>query len=484
MAISIIEEKLDWDQEEMTNPQYQDANWEEECYHYGCKMAQQEALRRLSEIEERLYAGHPRDWHIEGFRERTMVTRFGEITVRRRLYKDGNGNHHFLLDEYLNWRSKQKATPSLTEALVDSATEVSFQKTSERLEKLTAGVLSKMTIHRLLRKVTTDAVQREKEEWKQVFHHGILPLPGKRKASLLYTEADSLWVHVQKDRRNRSSPHQETGKKRKRKWHKLRNAITYEGWERLPGKYDRFRLVHKKVYCESEGVPFWEGISLLWDREWDLSYLQRIILNGDCEDWIEEGAEQIPFCIREIDGFHLSRSCRRGWENGKVIYELIRTGKPEEARQKMDESKKRESKRAETQRQHVQKRICDGADWREKAKGVVKVPVGARGLGAMESNEDKLFADRMKKRSLSWTKSGARLMGKAIELSFNGELRRHCGRRMTDAGRDMSLSFDLFETQARYGKGVSIPAFEGPHASRPWVRVLRDLVTPDYHRLI
>ena len=53
----------------------QDANWEEECYQYGCRMAQQEALRRLSEIEERLSAFHPKDWHIEGFRKRTIVTR-------------------------------------------------------------------------------------------------------------------------------------------------------------------------------------------------------------------------------------------------------------------------------------------------------------------------------------------------------------------------------------------------------------------------
>jgi len=47
----------------------------------------------------------------------------------------------------------------------------------------------------------------------------------------------------------------------------------------------------------------------------------------------------------------------------------------------------------------------------------------------VESNEDKLFADRMKKRSLSWTKKGARLMGKAIELSFNGGLKGYCRRR-------------------------------------------------------
>ena len=73
-------------------------------------------------------------------------------------------------------------------------------------------------------------------------------------------------------------------------------------------------------------------------------------------------------------------------------------------------------------------------DWRKKVETLATpfastVPEGARGLGTMESNEDKLFADRMKKRGLSWTIKGAQRMGKAIELAFNEELARWCGRK-------------------------------------------------------
>ena len=104
------------------------------------------------------------------------------------------------------------------------------------------------------------------------------------------------------------------------------------------------------------------------------------------------------------------------------------------------------------------------------------VPEGARGLGTMESNEDKLFADRMKKRGLSWTIKGAQRMGKAIELAFNEELANWCGSKpsVPEIQKD-DLSFDLFHQQDSHGNRAALPATEGPHASRRWVTVLRDL---------
>jgi hypothetical protein len=49
-------------------------------------------------------------------------------------------------------------TPSLTSALVDSATKLSFRKVSEEVEKYTAGVISASTVHCLLTRVTQDAI--------------------------------------------------------------------------------------------------------------------------------------------------------------------------------------------------------------------------------------------------------------------------------------------------------------------------------------
>ena len=96
----------------------------------------------------------------------------------------------------------------------------------------------------------------------------------------------------------------------------------------------------------------------------------------------------------------------------------------------------------------------------------------------MESNEDKLFANRMKKRGMSWTISGAQRMGKAIELAFNGDLRNWCGRKSPES-RNFKPSFELFD-QKSLSDNASLPALEGPHASRPWVEGLRDLTKPNH----
>jgi hypothetical protein len=49
------------------------------------------------------------------------------------------------------------------------------------------------------------------------------------------------------------------------------------------------------------------------------------------------------------------------------------------------------------------------------------VSLETRGLVCMESNEDKLFADRMKKKGMSWTIAGAKQMSKVIQLIDNND---------------------------------------------------------------
>jgi hypothetical protein len=47
---------------------------------------------------------------------------------------------------------------------------------------------------------------------------------------------------------------------------------------------------------------------------------------------------------------------------------------------------------------------------------------GLRGLGAIEGNVDKLIAERLKKRGMSWTKQGADRMARLISLREMGKL--------------------------------------------------------------
>lgn len=428
--------------------------WEEESYKVGCSVAEEVAKQTLKDLDDELFEEHPEVWESVSFRKRTRVTRFGSFKVKRRLYKDKEGNSHFYLDEYLNWPAFQKATPSFIEPMMELASQVPFRQVVETIKKLVAGVISKSTIHEILQKITGNVTDAEKAQWKACFQEAALPEPGKRKVPILFIEADGIWVHNQRE----SQEHYE-----------LKNGIVYEGWECIGD--ERYALLNKHVYSHSDSsIPFWEGISLMMDRYWDMSSVKLLVIGGDGANWVETGKEEIPFSVFQASGFHLSRACGIGWENGSYIYSAIRNGDsiiPNQKEQPGDKAAKARS--------YVLKRIKTGIDWRRQVD--IQLSPDLRGLGCIEGNEDKIFANRMKKRGFSWTISGAQKMGKGIQLTYHGEWGPWCNRDIPKPTVEKGfLSFDLFDKSDRE---ASLPVLEGPHASRPWARVIKDLAFPE-----
>jgi len=469
ITVKIIVKKHDGKQEEIEiNHECDNHTWEEDCYKLGCAVAQNTAKTMLKDIDDEILENRPKDMKSQCFSERTITVRFGEITIQRRLYRDKQGEYHFLLDEYFNWHQYKKATPSLRKALVRLATQDSFESVSKTMGDMLAGVLSDTTIHRILQEISQTAIESEKHEWNLWFNEGKILKGGDRKIPILYTEADGLCVHLQREK-------DEDGNRQKH--YELKSAISYEGWERLSSNEERYRLVNKKVYCHSDNsIPFWEGLSLLWDRHWDLSHLKKIVIGGDDANWINKG-EETPYSVRQMDGYHLSRSCRRGWKNGEEIYSAIREGR---IRQTLGKTIAREGKQSEKERNHVLKNLDRGIDWRIKVD--ISQEMGLLGgLGCMESNEDKLYSNRMDKKGMSWRIKGAERMGKAIQLVSNGELEDFCGRKCSqDRFTVDNLSFDLFSYPPEYEHSCSMPAFGSSHSTRPYVRVIRDLTKNDY----
>ena len=71
-------------------------------------------------------------------------------------------------------------------------------------------------------------------------------------------------------------------------------------------------------------------------------------------------------------------------------------------------------------------------------------------------------------------------MGKAIQLSHNGELGKWCGARPSDNVEHSRKQqerpyFDLLESQYDSHARGHLLALVGPHAARHWVTVLRNL---------
>jgi len=109
---------------------------------------------------------------------------------------------------------------------------------------------------------------------------------------------------------------------------------------------------------------------------------------------------------------------------------------------------------------------------------------GLRGLGAIEGNVDKLIADRMKKRGMSWTRKGADRMARLISLREMGELDAWV--KCSDKPQHTQVKEGIMPGEGQYqGKddgawlSAKLPALYGPHSDRPWAQMLRALAHGD-----
>ena len=344
------------------------------------------------------------------------------------MYSDGDGNTIFALDDYLGWKPRQQASPSLTESIVSMASAVPFRMADEMVSALMAGVLSPMTVHRLLSGVGQSAMDDEYNRWESCFERGEDVCDGQQQADVLYTEAHGVWVHLQRETR---------------KHYEVKSGIAYRGWRSVGD--DRYELVDKRVYAHaSEKIPFWVGAGIEWGKQYALEGVKLFVVGGDGANWIRSGTEEF----------------------GRAL---------------MSAAVPAETTTAIRDREYVESNLRGGVDWRNR---VPNAPPDARSLGTMESNGDKLTANRMKKRGMSWTIRGAHCMAKVIQLNRNSELskfcrsRRRCDRREPDDLPTHQRHEAVSKTRVSDWAEVSVPALSGPHSYRPWAHSLRNLIQP------
>ena len=444
--------------------------WESRVFEQVCVAGQQAAVRHLEALDESLYAQCPGEWRVVGYRVRMLVTRFGEVHIRRRLYRDTRGGYHFLLDEYLGLNAYQAATPEMQALCTILCGEISFRKGADFLEQWLAGVLSHSTCWRLLQRTGEVAAHARQEEVETVFGRGKAIAPtGERRVERLYVEADGVHVRLQRQPQTH---------------HELLSAIAYEGWDRLAGTREAYRLREKQVYCHAgERVSFWEGASLAWAHKWDLGGVGEVILGGDGATWIRAGVEEFAQASWQLDGFHLARACRQtfGSRSGQTLYQALRAGNQAEVQTCLQQTPVQAGKQAQRASQWVAKVAQEqwGLDWRVRQGLTME---DARGLGCMEGNQAQWLAARMKGKGRSWSPKGAAHMAKVQELLANHEVQPWCYR-PTSCHKPPPLPSQHPRSQSSSPDQwlqAAVPAFYGPFPNAPWVRYLHQLIHPSH----
>lgn len=438
---------------------------------FVCEQAQGLARALLKKMDDVLMERRGEGLSVVGFRERWVVTLFGQVRIKRRLYRDKEGKGRYLLDEAMRLDKRSPLSSGVKELCALLAGYMPFGKCETLLRLLLPDGVSHTTIHRQVGKIADPALVGEEKEIAEVFEQGKLPEMGKRQVSFLFVESDGVSIALQREKERRTE---------------MKAGIAYEGWEATGGQ-GRYRLKEKTSYLGlMDGERFWEGFSLALAKKYDLSVIGHIVVGGDGAQWVRDGAGLLGGRY-QLDRFHLRRELLRALrgdvEVANQVYQACVSGNMALADSLLVQAQGRCSGDEVMEVARLRAYILDNAAgladyrlWLEDGERS-----GLRGLGAMEGNVDKLVANRMKKRGMSWTRRGAQRMARLIQMQQWGEVRAWTAKPAEPRLLGKAPARTGLKTKARKGShdgdwlNMNLPALSGPHYARPWVQALKRL---------
>ena len=340
---------------------------------------------------------------------------FGDVRFRRTLMYDDNGNPRYPLDEWLGLRKRQRQSPLVEVKVAELASKSDYRESARILKEWTAVEISHTTVGSIVRRVGEAQAKADEAMVQDLEESAELP-KGKKAVDFLYTEADGVFVRDLK----------------KKKHIEVSHAIIYEGWDKNGA---RVSLRNPKVVMTTKAIDdFWKEVQTLAAHEYSLEHTQ-VISNSDggpgySAEKFQQAFSQSCFpVLHQLDAYHIEQAINRTFGYKKSdwkdkIRKALETCNLDEFTLILDtfestlEDEKKMKKVTEF-RSYILNHWDYISDWRER---IQDPPKGARGLGAMESNQRRITF-RMKKRGMHWSKEGAEAMVKIRQGIVNNTLR-------------------------------------------------------------
>lgn len=353
-------------------------------------------------------------WMVGRNDEKGITCTFGEVRFRRTLMYDQKGNPRYPLDDWLGFRKYQRHSPLVEVKVAELASRSDYRETARMLKEWTAVDISHTTVGTILKRVGSAQAIADEEMVQELAESETLPKA--KKIDFLYAEADGVYVRSTK----------------KRKHIEVAHSIMYEGWEKN-GK--RVSLKGRKVLMTTQSTDdFWAEVQAFAANEYELNQTQ-IVTNSDGgagytgEKFKEAFSQTDQPILHQLDDYHIQQALGRtfGWKTDKLksrVKKAIEEQNSKAFKLAVDtyESTLEDEKQLEKLnrfRTYILNHWDVIQDWRKRTENV---PEGARGLGAMESNQ-RHISFRMKKRGMHWSDEGAEAMVKVKQGILNGTLR-------------------------------------------------------------
>lgn len=393
---------------------------ERNFFEIGCEIAVMLMQSFLERVDKELAETRNKsELRHKGKRTTTFKTLMGEVTIDRNLYKkqdeDGGIEHIYLLDQALGLDTIGTISPNLVEKILENSCEMSFREVASSISELTNQSISHQGVWNVVQAVGEKQVKVEKELIKAYRND---KLSGEKEVSILFEEADGLWLSMQGKSREKASK----GKK------ELKIGIVYEGWEKRYLSSKEYKAVEKQAFAGYlKPEEFKELRDAAVAAKYNVDEIKYRVLNGDGAAWIRNG-HNLETSVFQLDPYHLTKSIIRNVKDKRArknIMKWLRAGEFEKVFKKLEELKYQcdgeasQIKKLTKLEEYIQNNKDGIVNYKERENIEIPNPpeeIEYRNLGIMERNVN-IFAKRMK-RGKSWSEDGATNLAKIIALKI------------------------------------------------------------------
>ncbi len=435
---------------------------EESIHSMATGLGQQVLQGVIQVLDDRMARNVPCEWRNVGTETRWMMSSLGAVRYKRRVYQDGQRRRRKPVDDLFGMQPYGRMSGRVQEMGASLACSGTYRLAADQLSYLTKTPISHSAVQRMAWSVGNRVADGEEAERKRIFEGGEPLEGGKILAPVLYGESDGVWVHLQREKRRSTE---------------VRVAILSTGRKQV-GK-DRYRLENK--HCMTAiglNAEMWqEHILREAHLAYDLTQTRILISGGDGNQWVRHSFERMGLPQQFVlDRFHLQRAARRAYQDRGEARRVVTRLRHEDFNVVAPELQQHIQQAEGNQ----QKLLLDFYRYvLNNQDGLLDLEYRACSLpaclGAIEGNVDKLVVHRMKGRGCSWRLPGVRAM---LALCRHADqLRSHAYRYLPLQTPPRTYHTTQF-LEVEYSETTqgSLPAFQGPHQNRPWVRSLHRLI--------
>ena len=404
--------------------------FEREIFEMMCRIAC-ELMRIYLELRDLSIMGlrDTKEYRYVGRRQTAIKTIMGEVTFSRVYYKKRSGGYIFLLDEAMGFDCGcGLISENLAEQMVIECTDKSFRKAADSITSNTMQCISRMGVWNVVQRYG-EAITLQEARLKELETGGSTGHLGNVSSRVIFNEFDDVWVNFQKKTRSKrgdvtAETTDNAEKKAKKKTGKkpIHVGIAYTGW--VQEKDGRYSTADKVAYASTGSVSaFTSTFETLLRHCFDMDGVERMVTNGDGEQWIRTEAEAND-SILQLNPYHRSKAIIKAVGNKGDRQQLFDAIGEKDIEKTLDTICdliiKAQDESAMKKLVELYSYFSNNGDilltWQERGINLPVPPEGVtyRNLGVQESSNCTLITQRMKHRRGSWSEKGGDHMAKIL----------------------------------------------------------------------